>query len=176
MVGHVDHALTAVHPVVVSWQDTLGRLVLAGLLGAIIGAEREWHRKSAGVRTNTLIAFGSALFTIIAIELAGSNADAVARIPAQIVSGVGFLGAGAILKGKGDDVVGLTTAAMIWVNAAIGMAAGAGSYGLAVGASGIVLFILTAFLPLERYLDRRRDAGPGTRQSNAPGDERGPTR
>lgn len=160
----------------ISWYDTLGRLVVAGILGAVIGVEREWRHKSAGLRTNSLIAFGSALFTIVALELAGPNVDAAARIPAQIVSGVGFLGAGAILKGRNDDVVGLTTAAMIWVNAAIGMAAGAGSYGLAVGATGIVLFVLTVFLPLERYLERRRDTAWRARHPDAASDEREPTR
>jgi putative Mg2+ transporter-C (MgtC) family protein len=147
--------------------EIIERLALAGVLGALIGAEREWRQKDAGLRTNTLIAIGSALFTLAAIELAGGEPGTASRIPAQVASGVGFIGGGAILRGR-HDIHGLTTAATIWVNAAIGMAAGAGAYALAAMAAGTVLVVLTAFLPLQRYLERHRP--------DRDGDERGRTR
>lgn len=160
--------------------DSVGRLVLAAVLGSLIGVEREWRRKSAGLRTNTLIAFGSALFTIVAIELAGPDTGAAGRIPAQIVSGIGFLGAGAILRGtREDEVQGLTTAATIWVNAAIGMCAGAGRYELATIATATALVVLTAFVPLQKYLERRAAAAgnlSGIVIEPSPRDERPPTK
>ena len=165
----VDRALT-VTPVVPPLE--IGeRLLLAGVLGALIGAEREWRQKDAGLRTNTLIAIGSALFTLASIELGGADISGVSRIPAQVASGVGFIGGGAILRSRSDNSIhGLTTAATIWVNAAIGMAAGAGAYALAAIAAVTVLFVLTAFIPLERVLSRR------TRDSSAHADgvERSP--
>src|SRR5947207_3055506 len=113
--------------------DLMVRLMLAAGLGAAIGIERELRQKAAGLRTNMLIALGSALFTIVSIELAkvGGTPD---RVAAQIVTGIGFLGAGSIL-GSGRSVHGMTTAATIWVNASVGMAAGAGLYGIAMAAT-----------------------------------------
>ena len=102
-----------------------GGAVLAAGLGAILGAEREMRQRAAGFRTNTLIALGSAAFTLISIQLAADDGGDPTRIPSQVVTGIGFLGGGAILRGQGD-IRGLTTAATVWVNAAIGMAAGAG--------------------------------------------------
>src|SRR5215471_5490477 len=99
------------------------RLLLAAGLSAALGMEREYHQKPAGLRTNILIGIGSALFTLVSLQFAGPTGSAD-RIAAQIVTGIGFLGAGAILRG-GHSVHGLTTAATIWVNAAIGVAAGA---------------------------------------------------
>lgn len=103
------------------------RLLLAAVLGAGIGYQRERSGKAAGLRTHTLIALGSALFTIISIFGIGSQSDP-SRIAAGVVAGVGFLGAGVIFRMRDDVPVGLTTAASIWVVAAIGMAAGAGLY------------------------------------------------
>src|ERR1700738_3541196 len=105
------------------------RLLLAAGLGAAIGLEREYRQKPAGLRTNMLIALGSALFTIVSIEM-GHGGGTPGRITAQSVTGVGFLGGGAILR-SGTSIHGMTTAATIWVNAAIGMAAGAGEFALA---------------------------------------------
>src|SRR5947199_2963780 len=104
--------------------DFMLRLLLAAGLGAAIGLEREYRQKPAGLRTNILIALGSALFTTVSIAIAsaGGTPD---RIAAQIVTGVGFLGGGAILR-SGKSVHGMTTAATIWVNAAVGLACGAG--------------------------------------------------
>ena len=132
------------------------RLALAAVLGGAIGLEREYHHKPAGLRTNMLIALGSALFSIISVEL-GGGAGSPDRIAAQVVTGIGFLGAGAILR-SGENIHGLTTAATIWVNAAIGMAAGLGSYVVAAGAAALTLIVL-AILP---FIERRFEAGGGS--------------
>ena len=128
------------------------RLLLAAGLGAAIGLEREYRKKPAGLRTNILIAVGSALFTITSIQLAeiGGTPD---RIAAQIVTGMGFLGGGAILR-SGTSVTGMTTAATIWVNAAIGMAAGSGAYALAAMATAITLVVLGVLPPIEAFFER----------------------
>jgi putative Mg2+ transporter-C (MgtC) family protein len=135
------------------------RLALAAGLGAAIGIEREFRRKPAGLRTNMLIALGSALFTILSIHLAqeGGTPD---RISAQIVTGIGFLGAGAIMR-SGTSVHGMTTAATIWVNAAIGMAAGAGEFATAGVATAITLVVLALLPPIEGFFERRTDTAPG---------------
>jgi putative Mg2+ transporter-C (MgtC) family protein len=130
------------------------RLLTAALLGALLGFEREIRHKSAGLRTNILITVGSALFTLMSYELAeGSTADPT-RIAAQIVTGIGFLGAGAIIR-TGGDVQGLTTAATVWVNAAVGIAAGGGEYHLAFIATAVTLAALLVLTPLERVIHRR---------------------
>jgi putative Mg2+ transporter-C (MgtC) family protein len=129
------------------------RLLLAAGLGGAIGVERELRQKPAGLRTNILIALGSALFTAISIQMAyaGGTSD---RISAQIVTGIGFLGAGAILR-SGHHVQGMTTAATIWVNAAVGMAAGAGEFLMATMATVITLLVLAVLPPIEAYFERR---------------------
>jgi putative Mg2+ transporter-C (MgtC) family protein len=129
------------------------RLLLAAALGAAIGLEREYRQKPAGLRTNMLIALGSALFTIVSIAMAqgGGTPD---RITAQIVTGVGFLGGGAILR-SGTNIHGMTTAATIWVNAAIGMAAGAGEFMTATAATALTLVVLAVLPPIESYFERR---------------------
>jgi putative Mg2+ transporter-C (MgtC) family protein len=134
--------------------ESLGRLLLAAVLGAILGAEREMRQRAAGFRTNTLIALGSAAFTLVSIQLADQDGGDPTRIPSQIVTGIGFLGGGAILRGQGD-IRGLTTAATVWVNAAIGMAAGAGFYALAITSTLVTLFVLTVFLRIENYMNRQ---------------------
>ena len=116
------------------------RLLLATALGAIIGFQRERTGKPAGIRTHSLICIGAALFTV-ASALGFVGADP-ARIAAGIVAGVGFLGAGAILRSGEGIIAGLTTAATIWVVASIGLAAGAGMYIIAPAAAAIVLIIL----------------------------------
>jgi putative Mg2+ transporter-C (MgtC) family protein len=122
-----------------SWGEVLARLALAAVLGAAIGFERELREREAGLRTHLLVCLGSALFTIVSAygfhEFLTSGGAVVrtdpTRIAAQIVTGIGFLGAGAIIR-QGISVRGLTTAATLWVAAAIGMAAGAGYYSGAV--------------------------------------------
>ncbi len=140
--------------------DLLARLVLAAVLGGIVGVEREWSGKPAGFRTNLLICVGAALLTELSISVARA-ADPFAmadpgRIAAQIVSGIGFLGAGTIIQSRAG-VVGLTTAATLWVVAAIGMAVGAAAYVEAVGATILVVVALLVLGQLEPYLSRQRD-------------------
>src|SRR5271157_1306091 len=117
--------------------STLARLLLAALLGGIIGLERQLRHKPAGLRTNMFICFGSALFTVLSQKLAGTPADS-ARIAAQIITGIGFIGAGSILRTRAS-VTGLTTAATLFVVASVGMAAGGGLYLTAVFATVIIL-------------------------------------
>ena len=137
--------------------DILMRLLLAAGLGAAIGVERELRRKPAGLRTNILIAVGSALLTMTSIEIGrGGTPD---RIAAQIVTGISFLGGGAILR-SGNTIRGMTTAATIWVNAAIGLAAGAGLLAMATVTGGITLFVLALLPPIERYFERRAGIDP----------------
>jgi putative Mg2+ transporter-C (MgtC) family protein len=120
--------------------STLARLLLAALLGGIIGMERQLRHKPAGLRTNMFICFGSAMFTILSRQLAGTPAD-TARIAAQIITGIGFIGAGSILHTRGS-VTGLTTAATLFVVAGVGMAAGGGLYLTACFATVIILLAL----------------------------------
>ena len=125
-----------------SLQETFLRLGLAAVLGAAIGVERDIHRRPAGIRTSAFVCFGSALFTLLSFELAHRFGDTSAtRIASNLVQGIGFLGAGAILRESGG-IVGLTTAATIFVEAAIGMAACGGMYAVAGYATGLVLFAL----------------------------------
>lgn len=136
--------------------ELVGRLVLGALLGAAIGLERELHQKAAGVRTNALIAFGSALFTVLSQEMVPGVQGDPSRIAAGIVTGIGFVGGGAILR-TGSGVQGLTTAATIWVNAGIGLAAGAGQVALAVAATGVTLVVLVVLNVVERAIGPSRD-------------------
>ncbi len=117
----------------------VARLVLAAILGALIGLEREIHEHPAGMRTHLLVSLGSAGFTVLSIE-AFPGGD-TGRVAAQIVTGVGFLGAGAILK-EGATIRGLTTAASLWAVAAVGMATGAGAWAVALTATVIVILSL----------------------------------
>ena len=119
----------------------LGRLFFACLLGALIGLEREFKRKSAGVRTNLLICLGSAFFTLLSAVLAGDANPDKGRVASNIVQGIGFLGAGLILHNR-NRISGLTSAACVWVVASIGMACGAGLYGAAAMATAIAIFTL----------------------------------
>jgi putative Mg2+ transporter-C (MgtC) family protein len=135
--------------------DLLGRLVLAVVLGGAVGLERELFEKPAGLRTNILICVGAALFTHLSLQFTswgspGGPADP-GRIAAQIVSGIGFLGAGTIIQSRGS-VTGLTTAATIWVVAAIGMAVGAGALAAAVGGTILILLVLAGLGAWERRL------------------------
>lgn len=133
--------------------EVMLRLLLAAGLGAAIGIEREYHQKPAGLRTNILIALGAALFTTVSLDLAYGNGTPD-RVAAQIVTGVGFLGGGAILR-SGRTIHGMTTAATIWVNAAIGMTAGAGLKMTATIATAITLVVLALLPPIEGYFERR---------------------
>ncbi len=120
------------------------RLLLAAALGAAIGYQRERAQKPAGLRTHVLIAAGAALFTIVSTYGFGIGADP-SRIAAGVVAGIGFIGAGAIIRREGGIVEGLTTAATIWAVAAIGLAAGAGLYIASIATTAVVAIVL--FLP-----------------------------
>jgi putative Mg2+ transporter-C (MgtC) family protein len=133
--------------------NLIWRLLLAAGLGAAIGLEREYRQKPAGLRTNILIALGSALFTLISVQL-GAAAHTPDRIASQVVTGIGFLGGGAILR-SGRSIHGMTTAATIWVNAAIGMAAGAGEFAIATTATVVTLVVLAVLPPVEAYFEGR---------------------
>src|ERR1700736_3622743 len=128
------------------------RLLWAALLGAVIGIERSVRRRPAGMRTSVCVTMGAALFTIMSVEIAKVTGDAsTTRIASNIVQGIGFLGAGVILRERGS-VVGLTTASAIFGEAAIGMAAGGGFYRVSGIATAIVLFALTGLIYLENAL------------------------
>ncbi|MBR2982572.1 MAG: MgtC/SapB family protein [Kiritimatiellae bacterium] len=134
------------------------RLVLSGALGGLIGAEREYRGKVAGTRTHLLVALGSALMLLVSQHGFGGQGDP-GRIAAQIVSGIGFIGAGAIMVDR-QSIHGLTTAAGIWVSAGIGMATAAGLYGLAVVTTVLALAGLEIF-GIILFSGRRRKAPPG---------------
>ena len=130
--------------------ELIKRLLLAGVIGGLVGAEREMRHKPAGFRTNILIALGCAVFTIVSMTLSPANPD---RIAANIVTGVGFLGAGAIMRNPRGGVHGVTTAATVWVNAALGTSAGAGLYALAIIATAITLAVLAILGRIENAVE-----------------------
>lgn len=154
--------------------ESLFRLGLAAALGGLIGLEREASGKPAGFRTNLLICLGAALVTELSIAVArdvtlpGGFRSDPGRLAAQIVSGIGFLGAGTIIQARGS-VVGLTTAATLWVVAAIGMAVGAGAYAQAVGGTALVMLALMILGRFEDHLLPYRYQEQSLRITLAPG-------
>ena len=134
-----------------SFHEIVLRLLVAGALGAVIGIERDLRRRPAGIRTSMFVCMATALFTVLSGELSRAWGDTGStRIASNIVQGIGFLGAGAILR-DAAGVVGMTTAATIFVEAAIGMAVGGGFYAVGCAATAIVLFALVV---LSRFADR----------------------
>lgn len=131
-------------------RSSLGRLVVAAILGGIIGLERQLRHKPAGLRTNLFICFGAAMYTMLSNQLASGFGGDHTRVAAQIIPGIGFIGAGSILHARGN-VVGLTTAATMFVVASVGMAAGGGLYITAIFATGIILVALAVLGKLERH-------------------------
>jgi len=139
--------------------DNAWPTLLAALLGALIGAEREWRRHPGGLRSCALVAAAAAVFAITAVRHGGTNTGAGLG---AIASGVGFLGAGVIMH-EGTQVRGLSTAATFWAVAAIGMAAGLLDYGMAVGLAAIVFFAHVLLRPLSIWIERvapPQDSGP----------------
>jgi putative Mg2+ transporter-C (MgtC) family protein len=127
----------------------VGQVFIAGLLGMIIGFDRERKHRDAGVRTMMLVAMGSCLFTALSmVAFPGSDP---ARVAAQIIPGMGFLGAGAIIK-EGRNVQGLTTAATMWVTAAMGMAVGTGNWFIGIATTVIIWFVLVVMQRVKRSL------------------------
>jgi putative Mg2+ transporter-C (MgtC) family protein len=128
---------------------SIARLVVAAILGGLIGLERQLRHKPAGLRTNMFICFGAAMFTVLSDQLAGSLGGDHTRVAAQIIPGIGFIGAGSILHARGS-VVGLTTAATLFVVASVGMATGGGLYITAIFATIVILIVLALLGRLER--------------------------
>ncbi|WP_303669945.1 MgtC/SapB family protein [Selenomonas ruminantium] len=148
------------------------RLVLSCILGGIIGYERQSRRKSAGLRTNVLVCLGSCLIMVMSIGLyqdveGKTNADP-ARLAAQVVSGIGFLGAGAIMK-EGLSVTGLTTAACLWVVAGVGLAVGAGFYTGALISTGLVFVTLGSLSRLDDWVDHEKNLSLNIHTVDRPG-------
>lgn len=131
--------------------DMLLRIGLGLLLGAAVGFERQWRARTAGLRTNALVSLGAALFVMLSAY--GFDGGDPTRVAAQVVSGIGFLGAGVIMK-RGPSISGLNTAATIWGSAAVGCLAGAGSYLLAIAGTAAIILANTFLRPLGRLLDR----------------------
>ncbi len=127
-----------------------GKLIIALIIGAIIGAEREYRSKAAGFRTVILVTLGSCLFTMLSIQL--GSLDDKSRIAANIVTGIGFLGAGAIYRDK-ISIRGITTATTIWISAALGMAIGCGQYEITLWVTSIVMIVLLSFTWFQRIID-----------------------
>ena len=131
------------------------RLLIASLLGGLVGYERELKRKAAGLRTHMLVALGAALFVLVPVQV-GMSPEDISRVIQGLVTGIGFLGAGTILKGNSaEDVKGLTTAAGIWLTAAIGVAVGLGHEATAVLSTLLALAIFVLMPRLERHSARR---------------------
>ena len=154
MVGQINVHFSAVEDALLSG-SSLKRLLMSCAMGGIVGIEREWRQKDSGLRTNMLICMGSALFTIMSIVLAGDSTANKGQVAANIVQGVGFLGAGLILHSKAR-VYGLTSAATVFVVAAIGMSCGAGLYLVALVATILVLMALQLVGFFEMKLGRKR--------------------
>jgi putative Mg2+ transporter-C (MgtC) family protein len=133
------------------WHSDIIAILLAVGCGAAVGIERQIKRKAAGLRTNVLICLGAAVFTIISRQMAAEQ-DSITRIAAQIVTGVGFLGAGAIIQDRGG-IHGLTTAATIWLVASIGMACGAEKYYLAIITTVLAILVLRGLAQVDKRLE-----------------------
>jgi putative Mg2+ transporter-C (MgtC) family protein len=129
------------------------RMLVAASLGALIGYERESKGRPAGLRTHMLVALGSALFVIVPMQ-SGMDVDNLSRVLQGLISGIGFLGAGAIIKLAQDrEIQGLTTAASIWITASIGLAAGMGRETTALLGTAVTLFVLKVLYKLEKHRD-----------------------
>lgn len=139
-------------------QPTFPRLLLALVLGSLIGAERQWRQRAAGMRTNTLVCFGAAAFVDLGSTIGGPGTTDVI---AYVISGVGFLGAGAIMK-EGGSIRGLNTAATLWCSAAVGACTGAGEMFDAIFVTALLVTINLALRPLSRSIDRRSLARRGS--------------
>lgn len=154
-----------------TWEMVM-KIAIAAVFGGILGLEREWHGRPAGLRTNILISVASCLFTILSIvgfPLRG-NAQDTARIAAQIVTGVGFLGAGTLMHSR-NRVKGLTTAATVWLVSAVGMTVGIGAYGLALFTTILAAVVLQLLHPVSQQIkehrqENSREAQPKPAKSN----------
>jgi putative Mg2+ transporter-C (MgtC) family protein len=164
--------LAALHPLIaaagdlpapLSNREVLLRLGAASLFGALVGFNRELHLKPAGIRTQALVSLGAATVTLVTADLVlesgQANVDAMSRSMQGVITGIGFLGAGAILRDRsGIQVHGLTTAASVWISAALGLACGAGLWRLAVIPLALAIGILWLLQPVEELIHRRQSA------------------
>lgn len=138
------------------FSDDALRVSLAAILGGALGLEREWKGHWAGLRTHILVALGCAVFMIAGMSVSGEHHESVTRVIQGVASGIGFLGAGTILKLSDKmEIKGLTTASSIWLAAALGTAAGLAEYALAISAALVSLFVLGVLGPLEKWIERR---------------------
>lgn len=163
-----DQVVDAIRSEFVDLGDVAGatrvvfRMMMAAILGGVLGYERESKGKSAGVRTHMLVAVGAALFLLVPQQMGASDAE-LSRVIQGLVAGIGFLGAGAIVKGKpGEEVEGLTTAASIWMTAAIGMAAGLGREATAILSAFLALAVLTVVYHGVNWLHVRKKLPPSS--------------
>lgn len=142
------------------WQeigDYTTRLVVAAILGGVLGLEREWKGRWAGLRTHMMVSLGCAIFSIVGMVVSVGQPDAVTRVIQGVATGIGFLGAGTILKlSEQREIKGLTTAGSIWLAAALGTAAGLAEYALAIAGAVISLFVLGVLGPVEKMYERRQ--------------------
>jgi putative Mg2+ transporter-C (MgtC) family protein len=132
-------------------QNDLVLIFISVILGLLIGTEREYRNKSAGLRTFILVCFGSCVFTVLSLKIGINNPD---RLAANIITGIGFLGAGVIFKDD-NKIGGITTATTIWATASIGMAVGSGYVYLALLGTALVLLILSSLTYFERFIDKK---------------------
>ena len=131
----------------------IAKLLLAAFLGGVIGLEREAKHRPAGLRTNLFICLGAAMFTLLSDQLAGQHTGDHTRIAAQIIPGIGFIGAGSIIHARGDLVTGITSAATLFVVASVGMAVGGGLYLTAIFATVLIIGVLFLLGAIERWLN-----------------------
>jgi len=136
------------------FQDYLFRVLIALLCGFAIGLERQLNHKSAGLRTHSLVAVGSAVFVLLSYSITGSQGGDITRIISQIVTGVGFICAGVIMH-QGTNIQGLTTSVTIWCTAAIGCVAGAGAFREAIASALLVVMINSLLLRLDDWIEKK---------------------
>lgn len=150
-----------------TWQEILLRIVLAAAIGFIFGMEREWRRRPAGIKTHIIVCLGAAVISLVQVmmineiitiieenpEMAGALKSDYGRLPAQVISGIGFLGAGCIIREKGT-ISGITTAATLWFIACIGLAVGMGYYRLSIISSITAFFILTVLRISQKFISK----------------------
>ena len=151
MTGGISNFL--ISPSAAETADFVGRAAVALALGAVIGAERQWRQRMAGLRTNALVSLGAALFVLFGDLLAGSPGTDPTRIAAYVVSGIGFLGAGVILR-DGVNIRGVNTAATIWCSSAVGVLAGGGYIVEAIIGAFLVVIAHALLRPVARHIDR----------------------
>ena len=151
----MDYSLFIDYPLFI---DILSRLVTAVALGGLVGFERQLHGRWAGLRTHMAVSMGASIFTFAGLGIASESPEATTRVIQGVAAGVGFLGAGTILKLSDQlEVKGLTTASSIWLSAALGTAAGLAMYPLAVAATIVALLVLALLRPLEKWVDQRSE-------------------